>query len=103
MTFQKGNKYGKGRPKKPEIELLRKAMAKAKSEHGGIGLLEHAVSIAYKDSTVLVALLRKVLPDLRNVESKVEHINDKSLTDEQVCEILHIRPITKDTADALAG
>lgn len=34
-------------------------------------LLQHAVSLAYKDVTVLNTILRKVLPDLRSIDAKI--------------------------------
>lgn len=51
------------------VEQLREALKKAEKERG-ISLLEHAVNIAYeskKDHTVLITLLKKLLPD------QVEH------------------------------
>ena len=64
MRFQKGNKYGKGRPKKPEIDELRKALLVAKEKHN-LSLLEHFVERAYLDDSVLIAVMKKMLPDLK--------------------------------------
>lgn len=60
-TNWKGN--ANGRPRVPEIEIFRTAMDKLTKEKK-IGLIEHAVRQAYDDTNVLVAVLRKVLPDL---------------------------------------
>jgi hypothetical protein len=51
-----------GRPRKPEVELLREALETAKTKHGK-HLIEHAIELAYKDNNVLIAILRKILPD----------------------------------------
>jgi len=56
-----------GRPKKPEIEALRKAI-KAAEKGKDKTLLQHFVETAYEDKTVLVALMRKLLPDLRSAD-----------------------------------
>lgn len=63
MPFQKGNKLGKGSPKKPEIEQLRQAMEKVQKEQD-CTFLEHFVRQAYKDNKVMVALGKKIIPDL---------------------------------------
>ena len=55
----------KGRPRKPEIELLREALEKAKNKYGK-EFLEHFVDLAYKNDNVAVALARKLLPDMTN-------------------------------------
>lgn len=67
MLFEKGNKYGKGRPKKPEIEQLRLAI-KSVQKDKDFTLLEHFVEQAYKDNTVLVALMKKLVPDCKQVD-----------------------------------
>ena len=60
----------KGRPKKPEIDELRIALNKAAKKHDKT-LLDHAVERAYTDTNVLIAILRKLLPDLRSVEQDI--------------------------------
>lgn len=57
---QSGNPNG--RPPKPEAEMLREALelcAKKKNKH----LINHAVELAYTDTAVLIAILKKILPD----------------------------------------
>ena len=51
-----------GRPRKPEIEMFRLAIEQVEKEKG-TSLLVHAVQRAYVEDTVLVALLKKILPD----------------------------------------
>jgi hypothetical protein len=68
--FQKGNKYGKGRPRVPEIEELRKALEKAKKEKN-CGFLEHLVKRAYENDAVAIAVAKKILPDLAAVQGKL--------------------------------
>jgi hypothetical protein len=64
MPFKKGdpNINRKGPPRKPEIELLRLALEKAKQEKG-IGFLEHFVFKAYANPNVAIALAKKLIPD----------------------------------------
>lgn len=52
----------KGRPVKPEIELLRNALEAAQTKQG-MHLIEFAVEKAYTDNQVLIAILKKILPD----------------------------------------
>jgi hypothetical protein len=70
MPFQKGNKHGKGRPQKPEIEQLRLAIEKVQKEHDRT-LMEEFVHKAYEDNTVMVALMRKLVADKRALEASV--------------------------------
>lgn len=56
----------KGAPKKPEIDLLRDAIEKAQNKRG-VTLLDHFVERAYENDKVLIALGKKIIPDLSNV------------------------------------
>lgn len=49
------------------LDIALRAAAKKKQKT----LIQRAVELAYTDNTVLCTILRKVLPDLRNVEAKV--------------------------------
>ena len=60
-----------GAPRKPEIELFRQALEKVEKENDKT-LLTHAVERAFADNNVLIALLKKMLPD------KLETIADLS-------------------------
>jgi hypothetical protein len=68
MPFKKGQVANpNGRPKRPEIEQLRRAIAtveKSKKKK----LLVHFVEQAYEDNRTLDALVRKFMPDMKHVE-----------------------------------
>lgn len=51
-----------GRPRKPEVELLRDALEKAREGHGK-DFLEHFVERAYENDSVAIALARKLISD----------------------------------------
>ena len=51
-----------GRPRKPEVELLRDALEKARKGHKK-DFLEHFVERAYENDSVAIALARKLIPD----------------------------------------
>ena len=72
MPFQKGNPYGNrnGRPKKPEIEELRKAI-KCVEKKKRKKLLVHFVERAFSDDKVLVALGKKIVPDLSAIDADI--------------------------------
>lgn len=57
---QSGNPHG--RPPIPEIQLFREALAAVEKDQNK-SLLRHAVERAFKEDAVLIALLRKMLPD----------------------------------------
>jgi len=64
-TFPKGEAWNgnrKGRPRKPEIELLREALKEAENEKG-IPFLKHFVLKAYSNHNVAIALAKKLIPD----------------------------------------
>ena len=72
MPFQKGNKFGnrEGRPRQPEIEKLRQAVAEVEQEQKK-SLYKHLVEQAFKDSAVLVALTKKFVPDITKADVDV--------------------------------
>ena len=51
-----------GRPRKPEAEMLREALEKAKNKLGK-DFIEHFVELAYRNPQVAIALAKKLLPD----------------------------------------
>jgi len=59
----------KGRPPVPEIEELRQAIRIARKKHGNRSILVHFVEQAYTNSQVLIALMKKLLPDKIEGES----------------------------------
>ncbi len=99
---QSGNP--KGRPKRPELEELRKALDEAKKKHGNKSLLEHFAERAYENDAVLIALAKKVIPDKVSAELDVEDnsvtINILRLTNSQTsssplngCKQIESRPV----------
>ena len=59
----------KGRPKgTTRTNLLMDAIAKVEKQKGKKKFLIHAVEQAYTDTKVLVAILKKIIPDLKAVE-----------------------------------
>ena len=53
----------KGRPANPEAEELRQAIRLARKRHNGRGILVHFIERAYVNDAVLIALMKKVLPE----------------------------------------
>lgn len=51
-----------GRPRKPEIDLLRSALEKAKDKYG-VDFIEHFVMAAFKNKEMAIALMKKLIPD----------------------------------------
>lgn len=67
---QSGNPAGKPKgANQPMTELL-KAIKKIEKEEDREKLMEHFVKRAYEDNKVLVALMKKILPD-----KKIENLN----------------------------
>ena len=60
-------------------------------------IFEYALEQARKDNTVLVAILKKVIPDLKQVESKVEvsAVGYASMTPAQACEEMDMATLGK--------
>lgn len=65
-----GNKNGrpKGSKNKFSVAELQKAFEKAAKKNKGKTILEHLAEEAYSDSTLAVALMKKMLPDMRTIE-----------------------------------
>jgi len=64
---QSGNPNG--RPKgTTRTNLLMDAIAKVEKQKGKKKFLIHAVEQAYTDTRVLVAILKKIIPDLKAIE-----------------------------------
>ena len=57
------------RPKGEYRQLLEQAM-KAEQNVQKVSLLRHAIKMAYSDNAVLIAIVRKLLPDLKSVDMK---------------------------------
>jgi len=65
-----------GRPRNPEVEQFREALEKAEKK-GDYSLLEHAVARAYKSDAVLVAVLKKILPDKMSSQIDMNEITSQ--------------------------
>lgn len=65
-----------GRPHAPETEELRQALHLAKKKHGDSSILEHFVERAYENDQVLIALIKKLLPDKVSSELKIEGLEN---------------------------
>lgn len=77
-----------GRPRKPEIELLRAALEKARDKYG-VDFIEHFVMNAYKNKEMAIALMKKLIPDKASIEHAIpDHLIDKykNFTTEQLKE-----------------
>ncbi|MDP2789899.1 MAG: DUF5681 domain-containing protein [bacterium] len=61
----------KGRPENPVIQEMRAALVAAQKGKKRT-LLEHFFERAYKDNHVLIAAIKKLLPDLSNVELQAQ-------------------------------
>ncbi len=70
MPFKSGAEWNgnrKGQPRKPEVQLFRDALVKVEKEKN-TSLLEHAVKRAFVEDNVLIAVMKKMLPDLSQDE-----------------------------------
>ncbi|MDD4892402.1 MAG: hypothetical protein PHH73_00185 [Candidatus Rickettsiella isopodorum] len=75
-TFPKGDKWNgndKGRPRKPEIQVLRDALEKVEKEKD-ISFIEHFVRLAFSDKDIAKELAKKILPDKIQTETNDEQL-----------------------------
>lgn len=82
--------------KKSYKEILKESLVKAYIAHGK-HLIEHAVEVAYEDNYVLIALLKKIVPDKTGIEMNF------NLTKEQRHEIVGRMKIMLDYKKSVAG
>jgi len=70
MAWKKGQSGNpNGRPKRSEIDELRKAIAKVQKDEDH-SVLEHFVRRAYKNDKVLIALVKKFVPDKTKIDGE---------------------------------
>jgi len=50
------------------VKELEKSFKKAKKAHGGVSFLDYLTDLAYQDHVVAIALLKKLMPDMRQIE-----------------------------------
>ena len=68
-----------GRPVRPEVEELRKALSQVKKEKG-ISFLVNYIRRSYQDGAMSIALLRKLVPDLIAADFDVQ----KEVTSDEI-------------------
>jgi len=77
----------KGRPKgsKNRTTELMSALKKAEKERG-ISLIQHAVNKAYTNTQVLIAVLKKIIPDMEMSDIKLTPVYEtyESMSDEEL-------------------
>ena len=82
MAFKKGHKLSKGRPKGVPnkrtalLDAIKYVQGRKDPETGKKRkkLLVHAVEQAYGDKTVLIALLKKIVPDMKELDVEVSGV-----------------------------
>lgn len=68
--FKKGQSGNPaGRPKAPDMQLLREALAKCEKKYGR-SIYEMFAEMAYKHKEVAIALMKKLIPDQTHVEGE---------------------------------
>lgn len=80
-----GNKNG--RPRQPEVEELRVAIGEVEKEKK-LKLLKHAIERAYVSDPVLIALLKKILPDKINLSGDITGEVNLSEEDKEALAVL---------------
>lgn len=89
---QSGNP--KGPPLKPEAIILREALVAAKNKKGK-HLIEHAVELAYDNHDIMIAILKKILPDKLDMTQHIdEHdaITNVKLLRNRLCALIGVSP-----------
>mgnify|MGYP001588647568 CR=1 FL=1 len=86
MPYKPGSEWkgnANGRPRKPEIELFREALSAVEKKNDK-SLLQHAVERAYIEDTVLIALLKKILPDKIMADVDINENRDRAAQAERM-------------------
>ena len=74
MAFKKGQSGNPSGRKRSNWRKLFDAAIEADTKKHGQSIFEYALEQARKDNTVLVAILRKCLPDMKAIEAKVDTV-----------------------------
>ena len=83
MKFEDGHKkvggVQKGYKYDYTLSALKDSLDKDADKHGGESILDYYIKTARKDNRVLIALMKKLLPDLKQVEAIIQS-NDEWAT-----------------------
>ena len=69
----------RGRPSNPFVKQLREGLKKFEKEKG-YSFIEQCINHAQTDSAIANAILKKIMPDLKQVESNVNVTGDLTLS-----------------------
>ena len=75
---QSGNPKGRQKGIRSEAEKLRQAVKKVEKERG-IDFYQHFCERALEDNHILIALMKKLIPDMKQIEQDVELTHHKGL------------------------
>lgn len=80
MAFKKGQSGNpKGRPRKPAVTELENALKKAGKRHGK-SFIQHCADEAFINPQMTIAILKKLLPDLKQTDGKIDTTVSGKLT-----------------------
>ena len=103
MPFEDGHKktggIKKGYKYDYTLSALKDSLDKDANKHDGENILDYYIRMARKDNRVLIALMKKLLPDLKQVEAIIQS-NDlwATMTPADVCKDMD-KLTTGDTPD----
>lgn len=67
---QSGNPFGRQKGIRSEAEKLRQAVKKVEKERG-VDFYQHFCERALEDNHILIALMKKLVPDMKQIDSEV--------------------------------
>ena len=68
---QSGNPFGRQKGIRSEAEKLRQAVKKVEKERG-VDFYQHFCERALEDNHILIALMKKLVPDMKQIEQSVD-------------------------------
>ena len=90
MPFKKGQSGNPAGKKKGTVDFISQLKAEIKEveKEKGVSLIKFAVQKAYTNPQVLIAILKKIIPDMSQSEIKIEQKDRpyKDLSDEELIE-----------------